>query len=191
MIFPLLALLGLGLLYSQRGKASAPSRSTPEPKAAPIANAAARIIRESKEILDGKRDAYSDPDVETAAELAKAQAAAKIAQARETGDPAPGSGMARQTSVDIGPAEVRPAAAPAGTDLALAKSTAPKVAAHLKQKGRAGYSRQVLRLWQGRAGIAPDGIYGRGAAAALKYFTPSAPGAFFAQGVAKYQPPAG
>jgi peptidoglycan hydrolase-like protein with peptidoglycan-binding domain len=39
-----------------------------------------------------------------------------------------------------------------------------------------------LRAWQTAAGIAADGIYGRGTASALKYFTPKAPRALFAQG---------
>lgn len=184
MIFPLLLLLGLGLAYSNRKPALA-SAPRPTPKAAPIAAAAARILRESQEIADGSRQAFSDPSVES--ELAKAQAAAKLAKARESegvAGPKPGSAMAK-------PKPKPPTQTSTSTDLAKAKATAPKVAEHLKKAGRANYSRQVLKLWQGRAGIAPDGIYGRGAAAALRYFTPGAPAAFFAQGVAQYKPPAG
>lgn len=191
MIWPLFVLLGLGLAYSRRG-ASAPATRAPTskasaPKAPPLPSAAARIIRESREIIDGQRDAYTDPDAGTAAELALATAAAKLAQAtEEDGAPPPDSPpiMGVQPSAATSPATP-------GVDLGLAKSTAPKVAAHLKKTGRSGYDRKVLRLWQGRAGITPDGIYGRGAAAALKYFTPTAPAAFFAQGAATYKPPAG
>lgn len=121
--------------------------------------------------------------------------APKPAPSRGAPRPAPAKPAARVPAKPAArtPARTAPASRPPppGTDLALAKSTAPKVAAHLKQKGARAYDHTVLKLWQTRAGIGNDGIYGRGAATALKYFTPAAPAAFVQQGVAQYTPPKG
>jgi len=98
--------------------------------------------------------------------------------------------MAKPAPVFTAGIQQKPAPAkqpPAGFDRARAKSTAAQLAAHLKSKGRANYSRQALKQWQVLAGIDVDGIYGRGSAAALKYYVGSAaPAAFFAQGVDSY-----
>lgn len=207
MMLPLLALAGLfGLMLSRRSTPKPPG-STPAGKQPPsVAQEAQRIIQETKDIIDGKRDAYSDPGAADA-ELERARKAVLLAQQKERLTPKPTSSSSAKPKptpaakprpaparVDVGPIQVKPPAtpaAPAGTDLALAKSTAPKMAAHLKQAGRDKYDRKAMRLWQTRAGLAPDGIYGRGTAAALKHFTPAAPPAFFAQGVSTYTPPAG
>ena len=57
MIAPLMLLAGLALLLSQKKRAPSPSASVLEQEAA-------RIVRESREIIDGKRDSYSDPPEE-------------------------------------------------------------------------------------------------------------------------------
>lgn len=232
-MMPLLALGLIGLMLARRSgtprPTSKPAATKPgaKPGAKPAPDFAAeaqRIIDETKDIIDGKRDAYSDPDAyapddsdnapaaaapsapsapapasaqQTDAELARARQAVLLAQQKERlTPPKPGAKPAAKpapTRVTIGPAKLNPPptkAAPAGTDLALAKQTAPKVAAHIKQK-KGNYDRKVLSLWQTRAGIAPDGIYGRGTFAALKHFYPPAPPALFAQGVASYKPPTG
>jgi len=55
MIVPLMMLAGLALLVSQKKRAPATvAQSTLEQEAQ-------RIVRESREIIDGKREAYSDP----------------------------------------------------------------------------------------------------------------------------------
>lgn len=72
---------------------------------------------------------------------------------------------------------------PPGFDRVKASNAAGDVAAHLRKRGRDGYSRDVLRAWQRVAGIPADGIYGRQSEAALRYYVGvSAPKAFFAQG---------
>lgn len=53
MIAPLMLLAGLALLLSQKKRAPT-AQSTLEQEAQ-------RIVRESREIIDGKRAAYSDP----------------------------------------------------------------------------------------------------------------------------------
>lgn len=204
MILPLLALLGIVAFASSRARAAAPSAPRPSSstKAPPTSKeVAARIVQETKEIIDGKRDAYTDDEATVDAELERARRAVALAQQKEAKTPPPASSSAPRPStpakMTVGPVVQKQAAAPAarkpapaGTDLALAKQTAAQVAAHLKQKGRDGYDRKVLKLWQTRAGLPPDGIYGRGTAAALKYFGAAAPAAFFAQGTASYTPPA-
>jgi peptidoglycan hydrolase-like protein with peptidoglycan-binding domain len=70
---------------------------------------------------------------------------------------------------------------PTPINLELARKEAPKLAQHLRTKGRAGYSRQSLRAFQGHAGITVDGIYGPLSASALRFFGVSnPPAAFFA-----------
>lgn len=54
MIAPLMLLAGLALLVSQKKRAPTVAQSTLEQEAQ-------RIVRESREIIDGKRAAYSDP----------------------------------------------------------------------------------------------------------------------------------
>ena len=216
MIFPLLALLGLGfLLSSKKGGAS----KAPPARPPPLMQEQQRIVREMEEIATGKRAELSDPplplpaapalpaavDVERSAEggpsdlqgpavapnepsdeQALAEAAARAAMAQEGGS-APSASAVRPKA---GKAAAKPAAAPAKpVNMALAKSTAAQVAAHLKAK-KMNYDRKMLALWQGRAGVPVDGIYGRGSAAALKYFTKNAPPALFAQGTSSYTPPA-
>lgn len=203
-MLPLLAILGLvALAASSRARASAPS--TPRPSGPTSKDIAAKIVQETQEIIDGKREAYSDDD-EAAAELERARRAVQLAQQKEAQTPASSSSSSprpstpakpapKPASMSVGPVVQRQAAAPpaaaapAGTDLAVAKKTAPDVAAHLKSKNRNTYSRDVVKLWQKRAGIASDGIYGRGTEAALKYFGAKPPKAFFAQGNASYTPP--
>lgn len=68
---------------------------------------------------------------------------------------------------------------PTPINLEAARKEAQGLAKHLRTKGRAGYSRQSVRAFQGHAGITVDGIYGPLTADALKYFGASAPAAFF------------
>ncbi len=56
MIGPLLALGALVLLASKKRAPQAP------PTTANVAREAERIVRESKEIIHGTRDSYSDPE---------------------------------------------------------------------------------------------------------------------------------
>lgn len=87
------------------------------------------------------------------------------------------------------PATPAPAAEhpPAGYDPVKAANAAPDLAKHLRQKGKAHYKHDALRVWQKRAGIKPDGFYGRGSAAALRHYVGArAPAAFYAQGTDSY-----
>jgi len=76
---------------------------------------------------------------------------------------------------------------PDGFDPVKAGNSAANVAKHLRKKGKANYSRDVLRAWQKLAGIAQDGIYGHGSHAALAHYAGSAaPAAFYNQGTESY-----
>jgi peptidoglycan hydrolase-like protein with peptidoglycan-binding domain len=75
---------------------------------------------------------------------------------------------------------------PPGYDRRAAQAMAPALVKHLKARGRDGYARAEMRKFQTYAGIAADGIYGRGSYAALKHFAPNAPAPFYAQGTAVY-----
>lgn len=72
-----------------------------------------------------------------------------------------------------------PAVCPEGYDAAKARRAAKATANHLRNKGRSGYSRQLLRAWQRAAGIAPDGIYGGATAGALRAFGGDPPRPYF------------
>jgi len=91
---------------------------------------------------------------------------------------------ARSQPAPVAPATDTP---PAGYNRDGASRAAPDIAKHLKQKGIDHYNRNALRTWQKLAGIAQDGVYGRGAAAALRHFVgAAAPKPFFAKGVDIY-----
>lgn len=75
---------------------------------------------------------------------------------------------------------------PAGFDRVKASNSAADVARNIATK-KYSYSRDALKIWQKLAGVAQDGIYGRGSAAAMRYYVgPSAPKALFAQGEDHY-----
>jgi peptidoglycan hydrolase-like protein with peptidoglycan-binding domain len=75
---------------------------------------------------------------------------------------------------------------PAGFDRTKASNSAPDVARNIATK-KYSYSRDALKIWQKLAGVAQDGIYGKGSAAAMRYYVgPSAPKALFAQGTDHY-----
>lgn len=122
------------------------------------------------ERLDGKTARVADA---TARELAR-RAKAKPAQ------PAP-TPPAAQPAPAPAPAPTGPTP-PAGFDRVKASKAAPDVARHIALK-KYDYNRDALRAWQKLAGLAPDGIYGRGAAAAMRFYVgSSAPRALFNQG---------
>jgi len=75
---------------------------------------------------------------------------------------------------------------PPGFDRTKANRAAPDVAKHIKAK-KYDYNRGALKTWQKLAGIDQDGVYGKGSAAALRYYVgASAPKALFAQGSDHY-----
>lgn len=155
----------------------------------PLMDEQQRIVREVAEIAQGKREELSPSPASADDEQALAEAAARAAAAQEGGAAAPKAAKPAKGKVAKPGARAPASPAPARpVNLALAKSTAPAMAAHLKQK-KMNYDRKALTLWQSRAGVPADGIYGRGSAAALKYFTPAAPPALFAQGTSSYTPP--
>ena len=163
--------------------------SDPPLPAAPALPAAVDVERSAEGGPSDLQGPAVAPD-EPSDEQALAEAAARAAMAQEGGT-APSSSAARPKAGKAAakPAARSAAAAPAKpVNMALAKSTAGQVAAHIKAK-RMNYDRKMLSLWQSRAGVAADGIYGRGSAAALKYFTKTAPPALFAQGTSSYTPP--
>jgi hypothetical protein len=137
--------MGLLLLGKKRPSAA--------PNGPTTAEDAARIVRESKEIVQGTRDAYSDaPTVPvtpreaaertgealratapaTDAELAAAIAAAKKAAAEE---------RAASTSPVVGPITIKPAAPKPVAPVVAPKPVAPKRVAPVLAKPPAGYDR--------------------------------------------------
>jgi peptidoglycan hydrolase-like protein with peptidoglycan-binding domain len=81
---------------------------------------------------------------------------------------------------DVQSAQVGPVP-PAGFNPTSAKKLAKQVAANIDSKGKAGYSRTLLKQFQTAAGIASDGLYGGEARRALIYYgVPRPPTAAFA-----------
>ena len=112
--------------------------------------------------------------------------------------PAPKPATRQGANVDVTGPRVVPSSSsssssprpPAGCDMAKAREAAPALARLIASK-KYNYPHKTLAAWQTLAGIASDGIYGRGTATALKYFTSLAPKPLFAQGVAVYNHPWG
>lgn len=153
--------------------------------------AAELVLADSREVwwaferVDGKTAVVS----KAAADAIAAKVRAK--KAREASTPAAAKPPAKPPAAAPAPAPA-PAPTPAlppGYDAEKARSTAVRVAAHLSSRTRDTYDRNVLKLWQMAAGIAADGIYGRGTRAALIYYGAKPPAVFFAQGTDAYKPP--
>lgn len=135
--------------------------------------ARARKLTETFARVDGRTAAVSQKTAQALAALAKATPQRRA----PAPTPAPHAPA---------PAAAAPNGPPAGYDKVKASRAAPDVARHIAQK-KGDYSRQALRVWQKLAGITQDGIYGRGTAAALRFYVGSkAPKALFAQGVDAY-----
>ncbi len=73
----------------------------------------------------------------------------------------------------------RDISAPTPINLELARREAPTLAQHLRKRGKAGYSRQLVTDFQKHAGIKPDGVYGPYTRSALIHFGVSDPPAPF------------
>lgn len=168
---------------------------------------AERIVKESKEILQGERDAYSPtpeqlapahvqpPAVqkEMAARPAPAMDEALLAaQLAERQGGAPNSSQAATVSNNVvATVPDKTAPLPKGYDSAAASARAQPMADHVRtRKGK--YDRAVLASWQTQAGLKPDGLYGPQSVAALKYYgAKNVPAALFKGSQTKYAPPAG
>lgn len=133
--------------------------------------------------------AMVDPDARAA--IMRDASAAKDARARK---PAPvvvvqqpsGQQSTQPVVVVQQPSEPAGPQPPEGFDRAKAANSAPDVARNIRAK-QYSYSRPALKIWQKLAGIAQDGVYGKGSAAAMRYYVgPSAPKPLFAQGVDHY-----
>jgi peptidoglycan hydrolase-like protein with peptidoglycan-binding domain len=118
-------------------------------------------------------------------QLAVAKASAQLAP---TEDDAPTAST--QTTAPSG-ASAPKLSPPTPVNLELARREAPNVAKHLRSKGKASYSRQVVRDFQAHAGIVPDGIYGPRTRSALAYFGVASPPAAFvtSKSPSAYAPP--
>jgi peptidoglycan hydrolase-like protein with peptidoglycan-binding domain len=81
---------------------------------------------------------------------------------------------------------------PAGFDRAKAAKAAPNLAKHIVNSGatkearKKNYSRPAVREFQRLAGLTQDGMYGRGTAAAVRYYAGSAPEALYTGGTDTY-----
>lgn len=120
-----------------------------------------------------------------------AASAAKVASAavRQPAMPriqAKGNAIASQLR-ELAPENKRPVNA-SGVDFALAKKTAPDVAAHIRKSGRA-YKVEVVKQFQRRAAIKDDGLYGPTTASALRFYGANAPAPLFKGANAQYVPP--
>jgi hypothetical protein len=70
---------------------------------------------------------------------------------------------------------------PAGFNPASAKKLAKQVAANIDSKGKASYSRTLLKQFQTAAGLVSDGLYGGASRRALIFYgVPRPPVAAFA-----------
>jgi hypothetical protein len=212
---PLLMLLGGGLVLASGGKKKTSRLSDAE--------RAKRVVRESREILQGQRDAYTDDDpdaaepealqpddVKASGKLSAAERAALVkpkAKAKPKVRP-PADGVeaealqaaiaAEQVSAkDAGraspanpvPVAVTPSASATGYDPVAAKATAQRTADHLRTR-KSKYDRAVLALFQRRAAIADDGLYGPLSASALRsYGAKNVPAPFFKGALKTYVPP--
>lgn len=96
--------------------------------------------------------------------------------------------LAPKPAKKVQPAGTKKVPAPAGVNVSLASSTAKDVARHISTKGPK-YSRDVLKQFQTRAGMKPDGLYGPASADALRYFGANAPKPLFKGANAHYVPP--
>jgi peptidoglycan hydrolase-like protein with peptidoglycan-binding domain len=198
-------LVGLGLLAlasSSNGKRRADvelpvvgpdaEKRRKKQKAKDVEREKKRIVNESKDIIHGKRNSYSK-GADDANAIAAAREAQRIADAdaakrknKRKADADAAAAAKRKADADAAAAAAKPQP-PEGYDRVKASNTAPDVAKHLRNKGRGGYSRAVVKAWQTKAGIRSDGIYGRETYAALKFFAGNAaPKPFFAQGVEVY-----
>lgn len=195
---------GIALLSRNKAQASVPDADD-------VQADVKRIIAESKEIVQGKRDAYSDDpakkvsprdaaertkavidkvkantaNTSKAAEEALAIEAARLAAKQENGVKPSPSPPRPAPIFATKPAPVKTTTAPDrrpdGYDATKAKNAAEGLAKHIK-KSNYNYERKALQAWQKVAGIAQDGVYGPTSANALKYFTPLAPKKLFAKG---------
>jgi hypothetical protein len=224
-----LILLGVGALVLLSLRKKATPDSATDDDAPTTADEVERIVSEAREIVQGKRDAFSDvPDSKVSAREAAERVKATLEKAK-----AGATGGATKTEQDAAIAAARAAAAveaaakassspptpytppvprpkpvavdgrdpmtrppppgpppgpvyPEGFDRAKAMNAAPDVARNIKNK-KYDYNRKALKLWQRLAGIAQDGIYGRGSAAALRFYIGgAAPKPLYAQGTDSY-----
>lgn len=146
-----------------------PGPSDADMEAAAIRAAVEAADREATSVAPSrpaKAPAKAAPKPTQAPKPAKtAKAAPKPAKAPTT----PSTPAATPAGQDQAPA--RPLAPiPAGYDPAGARRMAPSLARHLKAKGRSNSDRTMVRSFQTKAGIKPDGIYGGGTRGALLYY---------------------
>ena len=135
-----------------------------------------QLQAKGNQVADALRSLVATPKVQAQAAPAKApkKTAAKPAAA---------------TPKKTAPAKpAKKVAAPAGVNVALAKQTAPEVATHIRNK-KEKYTTSVVKLFQQRAGLKADGLYGPVTASALRYFGANAPAPLFKGVNAKYVPP--
>lgn len=159
-------------------------------------------LEESLREQDGESKAPAPAGTEGAVIAAKKAAAATTTSPQTEARRATGNALssalrtlhpvskakAQGTPTRPSPGAVRKVAAPAGTNISLARSTAQDVAKHLRNKGKR-YNHAVVKQWQQRAGMKADGIYGPATASALRYYGANAPAPLFKGVDAKYVPP--
>lgn len=183
------AAIGLVLLSGRKASASTPpALPAPMPKLVPPAKPAATPVATKP----GKVELVSPISDQTAANAAAAAAAAAQSPPMSSPLDTPASSPLISTSSPTvpPPAQSTPSI-PDGYDPVAARKAARGVANNLK-KGRAGYSRPLLKQWQKQAGIAPDGVYGGATRGALIFFgEKDPPRAFFPPlDTVPYRPPA-
>lgn len=183
------AAVGLLLLSGKKASASTPPAlpkpmlelvPKPKPAGVPVATA------------PGKVELVSPIDEQAAANAAAAAAASAQSPPMSAPATSPPGGSLVSTSSPTAP---QPATStpsiPDGYDPVAARKAARSTANHLSTRGRAGYSRPLLKQWQRQAGLTPDGIYGGATRGALLYYGVSDPPQAFFKPVATipYAPP--
>lgn len=163
--------------------APAPSPAPARPKS-PIADDIAAMLRSA--VADADRDAVreaSNPVAKYKPKPAPKAVAKTVPTPAAPPKPVPKPRAAPKPAPAPAPAPMpvaAPAPAPAGYDPDGARKMAASLSQHLTRAGRPGYDRRLLRTFQTKAGIKPDGIYGGSSRGALLFFGASnAPAPFF------------
>jgi peptidoglycan hydrolase-like protein with peptidoglycan-binding domain len=193
---------------AQRGEALAPLQPTKEPERenrtiAPVTSIPAEVsdrmsVADAQKVLNAlgaelEPDGLYGPNTRAAWEAAARNRGLPVRFERIDGrtvrvEPR----TRRKLESDATSSSVLPSVASSSSyDPVNAKKQAPTLASHLRRMGKAHYNRDEVKLFQRRAGIKADGVYGPMTREALQHFGASAPPAFYpSSSTAHYAPPA-
>lgn len=175
------AAVGLVLLSGRKASASTPP-ALPQPMPRVVPDIKVHIgPAVLKPTSPGKVEIVAPVDEQAAANAAAAAAASAESPPMSTPATSPAaSSLISTSSPTAPPPSPSTPSIPEGYDPVAARKAARATANHLATRGRAGYSRPLLKQWQRQAGLASDGTYGGATRGALIYFgVKDPPPAFF------------